>query len=156
MEIPSSKRENTVMGCAFSSHSPETEHSRELSRELARAGAADARVIKLLLLGAGDSGKSTIMKQVRLLHIRGFTPEELKAARPVILQNVYEAMAALVEECGNELLAASEISGAARLVRALALDGIRRGKTPLEQQGRTQAHSAAAFVVSVKVKHYLR
>ncbi len=40
--------------------------SKQISRELAKDGAREEAVTKLLLLGAGDSGKSTIMKQVRL------------------------------------------------------------------------------------------
>lgn len=34
--------------------------------------------IKLLLLGAGASGKSTVLKQMRLIHNVAFTSEELE------------------------------------------------------------------------------
>lgn len=52
------------MGCAISS--PEATQSRRIDRLLAKDGAKENRIIKLLLLGPGDSGKSTIMKQVIL------------------------------------------------------------------------------------------
>ena len=39
-------------------------NSKKIEQTLARDGATEQRVIKLLLLGTGDSGKSTIMKQV--------------------------------------------------------------------------------------------
>ena len=39
-------------------------NSKKIEQSLAQDGAAEQRVIKLLLLGTGDSGKSTIMKQV--------------------------------------------------------------------------------------------
>ena len=34
--------------------------------------------VKLLLLGAGASGKSTVLKQMRLIHNVAFSPEELE------------------------------------------------------------------------------
>lgn len=48
--------------------------------------------VKMILLGAGESGKSTIAKQMKLLHGGGYTHAELVAFRPQILRNVVEAM----------------------------------------------------------------
>jgi len=50
---------------------------------------------KLLLLGAGESGKSTLLKQMRMLHGRQFDQSELLAAKPHLTQNVIEAMRTL-------------------------------------------------------------
>jgi len=50
---------------------------------------------KLLLLGAGESGKSTLLKQMRMLHGRQFDQSELMAAKPHLTQNVIEAMRTL-------------------------------------------------------------
>jgi hypothetical protein len=51
---------------------------------------------KLLLLGAGESGKSTIFKQLKILHCHGFNAEERGAFKPLIHANVLAAMQALL------------------------------------------------------------
>jgi guanine nucleotide-binding protein G(i) subunit alpha len=48
--------------------------------------------VKILLLGTGQSGKSTIAKQLKILHLRGFTAEEVVAYRELIHKNVIEEM----------------------------------------------------------------
>ncbi|KAI9493133.1 guanine nucleotide binding protein, alpha subunit [Zychaea mexicana] len=60
------------------------------------------REVKILLLGAGDSGKSTVLKQMRLIHASGFSPAEREAFRLVIFGNILSAMQSLLE-CMNEL-----------------------------------------------------
>lgn len=52
---------------------------------------------KLLLLGAGESGKSTIMKQVKLLFLGGFNAEETTMYKLAIERNVIQNMQGLVE-----------------------------------------------------------
>jgi guanine nucleotide-binding protein subunit alpha len=39
------------------------------------------REVKLLLLGAGASGKSTVLKQMRILHNKPFSPDEIEDYR---------------------------------------------------------------------------
>lgn len=46
------------------------------------------RTVKLLLLGAGESGKSTILKQMRIIHDVGYTTEERKVFRAVVYGNI--------------------------------------------------------------------
>jgi len=53
--------------------------------------------VKLLLLGAGESGKSTIAKQMKIIHLNGFTREERDNFKSVIFSNVVGSMRALVE-----------------------------------------------------------
>eukprot|EP01132_Coremiostelium_polycephalum_P005301 gene5301-6601_t len=53
-------------------------------------------ILKLLLLGAGESGKSTIVKQMKILHHQGFTPEEQEFYRHLIHKNLLEGLALLV------------------------------------------------------------
>jgi len=42
----------------------------------------------LLLLGAGDTGKSTIMKQMKIIHKEGFSPEERLVYKDIIFDNL--------------------------------------------------------------------
>eukprot|EP00761_Pharyngomonas_kirbyi_P006949 gb/GECH01006958.1/.p1 GENE.gb/GECH01006958.1/~~gb/GECH01006958.1/.p1 ORF type:complete len:355 (+),score=52.28 gb/GECH01006958.1/:1-1065(+) len=53
--------------------------------------------IKLLLLGTGESGKSTIFKQVRIIHKKGYSEEECKKFKGTIHGNVYVCSKALVK-----------------------------------------------------------
>jgi hypothetical protein len=50
-------------------------------------------------LGAGESGKSTVAKQMKILHTGGFTPEELTSYRPVVFNNTISSMKSLVSAC---------------------------------------------------------
>ncbi|KAJ8927033.1 hypothetical protein NQ314_020596 [Rhamnusium bicolor] len=47
---------------------------------------------KLLLLGTGESGKTTIIKQMKILHINGFSNQERKEKIPFIKQNIHESI----------------------------------------------------------------
>lgn len=46
--------------------------------------------MKVLLLGAGESGKSTILQQLKILHQDGFSDKELLDYIPVIYSNLFE------------------------------------------------------------------
>eukprot|EP01083_Nonionella_stella_P168790 570879_1 len=50
---------------------------------------------KLLLLGAGESGKSTLLRNIRRYYGKEFTDQELMATKPHLAQNVIEAMRTL-------------------------------------------------------------
>jgi guanine nucleotide-binding protein G(i) subunit alpha len=61
---------------------------------------ADKKV-KLLLLGTGDSGKSTFLKQMKVIHSNGFTKSEIEQFREVLRDNVMTVIAALINGCQN-------------------------------------------------------
>jgi GTPase SAR1 family protein len=51
---------------------------------------------KLLLLGTSDSGKSTLLKQFRILYGNGFTDEEKSKYFKAILKNIASAVNTLL------------------------------------------------------------
>ena len=57
-----------------------------------------ARQVKILLLGAGESGKSTILKQMRIIYSEGFRLDERKEVRQVIFSNMIVAFKIIAEE----------------------------------------------------------
>lgn len=42
--------------------------------------------------GAGESGKSTLVKQMKIIHADGFTRMELNSFRPTVLDNLLSSM----------------------------------------------------------------
>uniref|UniRef100_A0A915E7M7 Uncharacterized protein n=1 Tax=Ditylenchus dipsaci TaxID=166011 RepID=A0A915E7M7_9BILA len=48
--------------------------------------------IKLLLLGAGESGKSTVLKQMKIIHDNGFSSHDALGKRNMVYGNAIQAM----------------------------------------------------------------
>ncbi|KAG9510965.1 E3 ubiquitin-protein ligase HECW2, partial [Fragariocoptes setiger] len=89
---------NTItMGCAMSAEERAAlARSKQIEKNLKEDGIQAARDIKLLLLGAGESGKSTIVKQMKIIHDNGFTEDDLRQYKPVIYSNTVQSMAAIL------------------------------------------------------------
>ncbi|KAJ6226643.1 guanine nucleotide-binding protein g(o) subunit alpha [Anaeramoeba flamelloides] len=71
--------------------------SLRIDKKLQKAQETENEEANLLLLGAGESGKSTIFKQMKLLHLDGFDEEEKKDYRVHVHSNVIESIQSLVE-----------------------------------------------------------
>ncbi|KAI8384610.1 G protein alpha subunit [Radiomyces spectabilis] len=71
--------------------------SEEIDNELRMEKMNIRNEVKLLLLGAGESGKSTILKQMKLIHDSGFSPDERRAFREIIFSNAIQSMHVLLE-----------------------------------------------------------
>uniref|UniRef100_A0A183BYK9 Guanine nucleotide-binding protein alpha-7 subunit n=1 Tax=Globodera pallida TaxID=36090 RepID=A0A183BYK9_GLOPA len=72
--------------CTSKDQKDQKTHSRRIEEQLRKEQSMNLRIIKLLLLGAGESGKSTILKQMRILHKDGFSKQDLELIKPVVLR----------------------------------------------------------------------
>ncbi|XP_069386164.1 guanine nucleotide-binding protein subunit alpha-12a isoform X2 [Paralichthys olivaceus] len=65
--------------------------SREIDAMLARERRAVRRLVKILLLGAGESGKSTFLKQMRIINGQEFDQKALLDFRDTIYENILKS-----------------------------------------------------------------
>lgn len=112
------------MGCAISSNEKEAvERSKKIDKDLRADGEKAAREVKLLLLGtcflsfpkharckqfhkyisiyefpgAGESGKSTIVKQMKIIHETGYSREECEEYKPVVYSNTIQSLMTIIK-----------------------------------------------------------
>lgn len=109
----------------------ENAQATEIERRIERETKAEKHIQKLLLLGAGESGKSTIFKQIKLLFQTGFDERELQSYTSVIHANVYQTIKILHD--GAKELALSE-AGSSKYV--LSVDNKEIGEKLSEIGGR--------------------
>lgn len=74
--------------------------SREIERQLRRDKRESKRELKLLLLGAGESGKSTFIRQMRIIHGTGYSDEDKRNFIKPIYQNVLASMQSMLNAMG--------------------------------------------------------
>lgn len=79
----------------------ELNNSNTIDRELDKARQQEELKVKLLLLGAGESGKSTIFKQMRILHGAPRTDDDLRMYGVVVRSNIITAMRKLLQHLRN-------------------------------------------------------
>lgn len=84
------------MGACLSGDA-ERQSSKEIERLMNEAYAIESDKVKLLLLGAGESGKSTIFKQMRVLHGAPLSEEEKDQITPVVYSNTICSIKLLVQ-----------------------------------------------------------
>lgn len=89
------------MGC-ISSKEIGSEAQRKQNQRIEKALRSDRKVmefqIKLLLLGAGESGKSTFAKQMKILFLEGYSKQELCFYKDIIHSNVILGLRTIVQE----------------------------------------------------------
>lgn len=78
------------MSCC--SNDEATAVSKEIDKKLKKDKKILKAELKLLLLGAGESGKSTIVKQMQIIHKDGFSDEDKNQGKPIIFENVLSSM----------------------------------------------------------------
>jgi len=73
------------------------EQSSKWDRQLLKESKKEQKKIKVLLLGTGESGKSTIFKQMQILYENGFSDGETLRFQTVVRRNAVECMQSLIE-----------------------------------------------------------
>eukprot|EP00469_Lotharella_globosa_P005275 CAMPEP_0167797662 /NCGR_PEP_ID=MMETSP0111_2-20121227/15799_1 /TAXON_ID=91324 /ORGANISM="Lotharella globosa, Strain CCCM811" /LENGTH=352 /DNA_ID=CAMNT_0007691833 /DNA_START=125 /DNA_END=1180 /DNA_ORIENTATION=- len=70
---------------------------KAVNHRLRKYEAEEEDVMKLLLLGTGGSGKSTLCKQIINMYGRGFTKSDLERMTPMVYHNVVSNMQRLIK-----------------------------------------------------------
>ncbi|XP_076334934.1 guanine nucleotide-binding protein G(i) subunit alpha-like [Tachypleus tridentatus] len=91
------------MGCAVSSAADKeaAQRSRKIDKDLRLEEERQAKEVKLLLLGAGESGKSTIVKQMKIIHETGYSEDECLQYKPVVYSNTIQSLMAIIRAMGQ-------------------------------------------------------
>ena len=71
--------------------------NREIKKQIRRDKHRSKNELKLLLLGTGESGKSTFVKQMRIIHGTGFSNEDRYSFKNLIYQNTFMAVQSMIE-----------------------------------------------------------
>jgi guanine nucleotide-binding protein G(i) subunit alpha len=104
------------MGCGMSTEDKEGKvRNEEIENQLKRDKLSQRNEIKMLLLGtepkdlletlassdryvgAGESGKSTILKQMKLIHEGGYSRDERESFKEIIYSNTVQSMRVILE-----------------------------------------------------------
>ncbi|XP_040844720.1 guanine nucleotide-binding protein subunit alpha-14 isoform X1 [Ochotona curzoniae] len=113
--------------CCLSAEEKESQRiSAEIERQLRRDRKDARRELKLLLLGTGESGKSTFIKQMRIIHGSGYSDEDRKGFTNLVYQNIFTAMQAMIRAMDTLRIpyVCEQNKENARLIRAVEVDKV--------------------------------
>lgn len=86
----------SCMCCVSEEERLQIDRSRKIDRDLAALKRRFRATQKIVLLGAGESGKSTFIKQMQLIHGQGFDYNAKLMYRTQIYENVLRGIAGLI------------------------------------------------------------
>lgn len=85
------------MACCMSAEAREQRRiNQEIEKQIKKDKRDQRKELKLLLLGTGESGKSTFIKQMRIIHGSGYTDDDKRTFIKLVYQNIYMAMNAMI------------------------------------------------------------
>jgi hypothetical protein len=97
MDLINKLRSNDSLTCCMSEEErSQHERSRDIDRDLDEHKRRYIATQKIVLLGAGESGKSTFLKQMQIIHSKGFKLEDKLFYRTQIYENIMKGMAGLI------------------------------------------------------------
>lgn len=86
------------MACCLSEEAKEQKRiNQEIERQLRKDKRDARRELKLLLLGTGESGKSTFIKQMRIIHGSGYSDEDKRGFTKLVYQNIFMASQSMIK-----------------------------------------------------------
>lgn len=86
------------MECLLSEEAKEQKRiNQEIEKQLKKDKSNARKELKLLLLGCGESGKSTFIKQMRIIHGAGYSDEDKKGFCKLIYQNVFMSIQSMIK-----------------------------------------------------------
>ncbi|XP_022049382.1 guanine nucleotide-binding protein subunit alpha-14-like [Acanthochromis polyacanthus] len=86
-----------MAGCCTSAEDRENQRiNEEIEKQLRKDKKDSRRELKLLLLGTGESGKSTFIKQMRIIHGGGYTDEDKRSYAKLVFQNIYTSIQTMI------------------------------------------------------------
>uniref|UniRef100_A0A3P9P1K1 Guanine nucleotide-binding protein subunit alpha n=1 Tax=Poecilia reticulata TaxID=8081 RepID=A0A3P9P1K1_POERE len=92
----------SMMACCLSEEAKESKRiNAEIDKQLRRDKRDSRRELKLLLLGTGESGKSTFIKQMRIIHGAGYSDEDKRGFIRLVYQNIFTSMQAMIRATEN-------------------------------------------------------
>ncbi|VDM57043.1 unnamed protein product [Angiostrongylus costaricensis] len=123
------------MACCLSEEAREQKRiNQEIEKQLQRDKRNARRELKLLLLGTGESGKSTFIKQMRIIHGNGYSDEDKRAHIRLVYQNVFMAIQSMIramDTLGIEFGDPSEeLQEKAAVVRAVDFESVTSFEEP--------------------------
>ncbi|XP_037102328.1 guanine nucleotide-binding protein G(i) subunit alpha isoform X1 [Syngnathus acus] len=90
------------MGCTISAEDKAAmERSKMIDKNLRDDREKLLREVKFLLLGAGESGKSTLVKQMKIIHEDGYSEEECSQYKVVVYSNTIQSIMAIIRAMGR-------------------------------------------------------
>ncbi|XP_018977772.1 guanine nucleotide-binding protein subunit alpha-13-like [Cyprinus carpio] len=96
--LPSRTALVCIPNCLLSSsEADQIRKSKEIDKSLNREKTYVKKLVKILLLGAGESGKSTFLKQMRIIHGQDFDQRAKEEFRATIYSNVIKGVRVLVD-----------------------------------------------------------
>ena len=89
-------------------------------------------ILSLTIAGTGESGKSTFIKQMRIIHGSGYTDEDKRGFIKLVFQNIFMAMQTMIRAMdGLKILYEnSDCQDKAELVRSVDFETVTTFESP--------------------------
>lgn len=98
------------------------EQSKKFDKNFKDEAKSKSKDVKLLLLGSGESGKSTIFKQMKIIHHNGYTKEECLMYKDIVYSNTLNPMKLLIASCQKFSIPIEDPENRERANRIAAID----------------------------------